>query len=134
VIVVDASVWIDFFNGTLNEPSDELQRLLAAGRLRIVVPDVVLFEVLRGFRQERDHRQARTLLEALDVEATGGRHAALSASQHYRALRHQGHTLRGAMDVWVAAFCIEHDYALLHRDRDFHAMERLRGLKVWRPS
>ena len=91
----------------------------------------MLFEVLRGFRHERDHRQAKQLMESLSVEETAGHELALAASAHYRSLRAQGVTVRGPIDVLVASFCIERDYALLHRDKDFDAFESLRGLRGW---
>jgi predicted nucleic acid-binding protein len=132
VLVVDSSVWIDYFNGAPNPARNALRKLLHDGELRIVVPDLVMFEVLRGFRHERDFRQARMLFAALDVEQVGGADLALAAAQHFRSLRAQGITVRSAIDVLVASFCIEHDYALLHRDRDFEAFEDLRGLRGWR--
>jgi predicted nucleic acid-binding protein len=132
VLVVDSSVWIDFFNNAEDPAVDLLQQLLDHGEVRLVVPDLVLFEVLRGFRQEHSHRQARRLMESLSVEAAGGVDVALAAAQHYRSLRAQGVTVRSPIDVLVASFCIERDYALLHRDRDFQAFEDLRGLRSWR--
>jgi predicted nucleic acid-binding protein len=132
VLVVDSSVWIDFFNNAEHPAVDLLQQLLDHGEVRLVVPDLVLFEVLRGFRQEHSHRQARRLMESLSVEAAGGVDVALAAAQHYRSLRAQGVTVRSPIDVLVASFCIERDYALLHRDRDFQAFEDLRGLRSWR--
>ncbi len=131
MLVVDSSVWIDFFGGAITPAVGAVETLLQRGEVRVVVPDLVLFEVLRGFRGEREQRSARSLMEGLDVEATGGAALALAATDHYRILRSQGFTVRGTVDVWVAAFCIEHDYFLLHRDRDFDAFERLRGLRVW---
>jgi predicted nucleic acid-binding protein len=131
VLVVDSSVWIDFFNGADHPSVEVLDQLLDHGEVRLVVPDLVLFEVLRGFRHEHDHRQARLLMESLHIEDTGGAELALGAAQHYRSLRAQGVTVRSAIDVLVAAFCIENDYALLHRDRDFQAFEERRGLRVW---
>ncbi len=132
MLVVDSSVWVDFFNDTANPAADLLQALLDHGEVRLVVPDLVLFEVLRGFRHEHDHRQARLLMETLSIEAAGGTALALAAAQHYRSLRAQGITVRSPIDVLVATFCIENDYALLHRDRDFDAFEDLRGLRSWR--
>ncbi len=132
MLVVDSSVWIDFFNNAEHPAVDLLQQLLDHGEVRIVVPDLVLFEVLRGFRQEHSHRQARRLMESLSVEDAGGTAVALAAAQHYRSLRAQGITVRSPIDVLVASFCIERDYALLHRDRDFQAFEDLRGLRSWR--
>lgn len=98
----------------------------------IVVPDLVLFEVLRGFRDDRDHRRARVLLESLRVEPLAGAALAVEAARHYRSLRAVGITVRSAIDVLIATFCIEHDYVLLHRDRDFDVFEQLRGLRGWR--
>ena len=132
MVVVDSSIWIDYFNGVPNQARAALRRLLDGGDVRVVVPDLVLFEVLRGFRHERDLRQARTLMESLSVEDSGGAAMAVAAAHHYRSLRAVGITVRGALDVLVANFCIERDYALLHRDQDFDAFEGLRGLRVWR--
>jgi predicted nucleic acid-binding protein len=131
MVVVDSSVWIDYFNGVWNPTHATLRRLLDEGEVRVVVPDLVLFEVLRGFRHERDLRQARVLMESLSVEDSGGAAMALAAAHHYRSLRAAGVTVRSALDVLVASFCIERDYALLHRDRDFTAFESLRGLRTW---
>ncbi len=132
MLVVDSSIWIDFFNGH-DEPAVELlAHLLDHGEVRIVVPDLVLFEVLRGFRHEHDLRTARQLMQGLAVESSLDPELAVAAAEHYRQLRGRGHTMRSAIDVLVAAFCIEHDYALLHDDRDFDAFELHRGLRVWR--
>jgi len=132
VLVVDSSVWIDFFNGFDAPSADLLAHLLDHGEVRIVVPDLVLFEVLRGFRLERDLRTARQLMQGLAVESSIDPELAVAAAEHYRQLRGRGLTVRSAIDVLVAAFCIERDYALLHDDRDFDAFELHRGLRVWR--
>jgi predicted nucleic acid-binding protein len=131
VLVVDSSVWIAYFNAADDPAALMLDQLLDHGEVRLVVPDLVLFEVLRVFRHERDHRRARLLMETLSIEAVGGADMALAAAQHYRSLRAQGVTVRSPIDVLVATFCIERDYALLHRDRDFDAFEDLRGLRGW---
>jgi predicted nucleic acid-binding protein len=132
VLVVDSSVWIDYFNDASHASVELLDQLLDHGEVRLVVPDLVLYEVLRGFRHEHDFHEARRLMESLDIESTAGAELALAAAQHYRSLRTQGITVRNGIDVLVAAFCIENDYALLHRGRDFSAFETLRGLRGWR--
>lgn len=132
MVVADSSVWIDFFNATPNAARDTLRRLLAEGDTRIVVPDLVLFEVLRGFRSERAWRQARELMLGLSVETTSNAELAQDAAQHYRDLRKSGVTIRSSVDVLVATFCIRNDYLLLHRDRDLLAFEELRGLRGWK--
>ncbi len=131
MVVVDSSVWIDYFNGQTNPARDVLRRWLREGDTRIVVPDLVLFEVLRGFRGERERRQAEALMTSLAVEATSNIALCLQAAHHYRDLRRAGVTVRSSIDVLVAAFCIEHNFLLLHRDRDYLAFEQLRGLRGW---
>lgn len=133
MLVVDSSVWIDFLAGRPQRACDTLRRLLREGEVRVVVPDLVLFEVLRGFRHEHDWRNARALLEALDIEAASDPRLAVEAASHYRILRAAGITVRSVLDVLIATFCIDRGYALLHRDRDFDAFEALRGLRTWRP-
>ena len=132
MLVVDSSVWIDFFNGAYSPARATLRRLLAEGETKIIVPDLVLFEVLRGFRDERAYLQAESLMLGLTVEVIGGVPLALKAAQHYRSLRASGFTVRGGVDVLVAAFCIDRGYALLHADRDFDPFEARRGLRALR--
>lgn len=131
MVVVDSSVWIDHFNGAVNASSDELARLLGSGRTTVIVPDLVLFEVLRGFAAERALRQATQLMHSLQIEGTASARLAVAAAQHYRKLRARGVTVASPIDVLVASFCIEHDYLLLHRDRDFEAFEAHCGLRIW---
>lgn len=131
MIVVDSSVWIDFFRGADTLAKAHLKSLLQQDDPHIIVPDLVLFEVLRGFRHERDYRNAKRLLEGFTVEAAFSPDLAHKAAEHYRALVTQGFTLRSAIDVMIGAFCIERDYLLLHNDRDFAVMQERCGLRVW---
>jgi predicted nucleic acid-binding protein len=132
MVVVDSGVWIDFFNGADTPERDVLRGLLSRGEVALVVPDLVLYEVLRGFRQERDYLQAEKLMLSLPIESTGGQELAQRAATHYRSLRAVGITIRNSIDVLLATFCIARGYVLLHRDRDFDAFEDLRGLRALR--
>ncbi|WP_144731995.1 type II toxin-antitoxin system VapC family toxin [Extensimonas perlucida] len=132
MILVDSSVWIDFLHGTSNAQTERLSRWLDAAQADIGVADLVVFEVLRGFRHAQDYARARRLLLALDVVEIGGLANALAAAEHYRELRAVGHTIRSPIDVLLASYCITHGHLLLHRDGDFDVLETLRGLRVWR--
>lgn len=132
MILVDASVWIDFFNGGDTPAVARLCDLLADGAAPIGLADLTLFEVLRGFRHPQDFLAARHALAGLAVIDIGGAANALAAAEHYRALRALGLTINSPVDVLLASFCIEHGHALLHSDRDFDALEAQRGLRVWR--
>lgn len=132
MILVDSSVWIDFFNGRDNAGTGRLAELLADGTAPLTMADLVLFEVLRGFRDEQDFNAARRALAALPMVAIGGEEEAVRAAQHYRMLRARGITIASPIDVLLASYCIEHDSALLHSDRGFDALERHAGLRTWR--
>ncbi|WP_125610583.1 PIN domain nuclease [Specibacter cremeus] len=117
MIVVDSSVWIDFFNGRDSTETGRLYSLLAAEP--IAVGDLIVTEVLQGFRSDRDFAKARNALLSLTVFPLLGPDAAVRAAENYRELRKQGVTVRKTADVIIASFCIEHGHSLLFSDRDF---------------
>jgi predicted nucleic acid-binding protein len=132
VILVDSSVWIDYFRGTSNRPVEQLAAWLSGGdaTVDLGVADLVVFEVMRGFAAPKAQRRSRDLLLALDVVEIGGLDNALRAAEHYSGLRAQGYTVRSPIDVLLASYCIAHGHMLLHRDADFDVMAALRGLQV----
>ena len=127
MIVVDSSVWIDYFNGNATAESDRLDRYL--GTQLILVGDLILAEVLQGFRRDADHRSARAALANFPVESMVGPARALRAADHYRSLRARGVTVRKTIDVMIATFCIEESHALLFSDRDFEPFVAHLGLQ-----
>ena len=132
MILVDSSVWIDYFAGQKNRSTEQLITLLSDTSATLGVADLVLFEVLRGFRRNRDLQAAQHLMTALPQVELGGMDNALAAAQHFRELQAQGYTIRSPIDVLLASYCIAHDHVLLHRDADFDVMQTLRGLQVVR--
>src|SRR5271170_4091838 len=128
MIVVDTSVWIDFFNGRSTDESDLLHDLL--GREPILVGDLILAEVLQGFRVEEDFREALSILETFDFREMLDRNVAIASARNYRALRARGVTVRKTIDVLIGTFCLLNDYELLHSDRDFDPMTEHLGLRV----
>jgi len=132
MILVDSSVWIDYFRGTQNPQTDLLDALLEQADVELGVADLVVFEVLRGFASQAEQQRAKALLLHTTVVEIGGLDNALIAAEHHRALRARSHTIRSPIDVLQASHCITHGHALLHRDADFDAMETWRGLSVCR--
>ena len=132
MVLVDSSVWIDYFNGRFTSQTDALDALL--GSDLIVLGDLILTEVLQGFRTERDYRTARRLLEPLDVRTLGGRAIAIAAADNYRALRRSGVTVRKTIDVIIGTYCILRNMPLLHADQDFHPMVAHLGLLTYDSS
>ena len=128
MIVVDSSVWIDYFNGADTRETTLLHGIL--GTEPVVIGDLVLAEVLQGFRRDRDFRSAQAALETLVFQPMVGRANALASARNYRALRAAGVTVRKTIDVLIATFCVEGGHVLLHADRDFAPMERHLGLRT----
>ena len=117
MILVDSSVWIDYFNGTATRQTDRLDSLLGVEPLAI--GDLILVEVLQGFVDQRDFDQAKALLRSLVSVDVGGHDVAVQAARHYRTLRALGVTVRKTIDMVIATRCIVSGYTLLHSDRDF---------------
>ena len=128
MVLVDSSVWIDYFNGAVTPETDTLDTLL--GRDLVLMGDLILTEVLQGFRDDADYRLARKLLDPLELRVLGGREVALRAADNYRTLRSRGVTVRKTIDVIIGSYCLLHAIPLLHADRDFDALETHLGLKV----
>lgn len=127
MIVVDSSVWIDFFRGVTTPQTERLDVLL--GSEPLAMGDLILTEVLQGFGSEKDFNKARRLLSALDVITLGGEDIALQAARNYRVLRAHGVTIRKTIDTIIATRCIEDDFALLYSDRDFDPFVEHLGLR-----
>jgi hypothetical protein len=128
LILVDSSVWIDYFNGSETLATKKLDSLL--GVQPICTGDLILAEVLQGFRQEQDYQTAKTLLCSLPVHAMLGVALSLKSAENFRTLRKQGITIRKTIDTMIATFCIENDFSLLHSDKDFQPFQQLLGLQV----
>jgi predicted nucleic acid-binding protein len=128
VILVDSSVWIDYFNGTLSAETDLLDRLL--GGRELLVGDLILAEVLQVFRSESDARRALERFAAFECRTMGGLEVAIEAAGNYRLLRRKGVTVRTTVDTLIATFCMIEGHELLHGDRDFDPFVRYLGLRV----
>lgn len=128
MILVDTSVWIDFFRGTATPQVERLDALLS--QERIAVGDLVMTEVLQGFPMQRDFEQARKTLETFELVELGGFDIALQAAKNFRTLQALGVTVRKTIDTIIATKCIAAGYTLLHSDRDFNPFQFHLGLKV----
>jgi predicted nucleic acid-binding protein len=128
MIVVDSSVWVDFFRGAANEKVAKLRALL--GSQEILVGDIILCEVLKGFSDDRDASAALRALSAFRLAPMVGSDVAIDAAANYRVLRRRGITIRGTIDLLIGSFCIAHEHHLLHADRDFEPMARYLGLRT----
>ena len=127
MIVVDSSVWIDYFTGNDSPEADHLDSLL--GQELIAIDDLVLTEVLQGFRADKDFREARDLLLSFHVVNMLDTTIALKSAANFRALRKKGLTVRKTVDSIIATYCIENRLPLLHSDKDFQPFHKHLNLK-----
>jgi predicted nucleic acid-binding protein len=130
VVVVDTTVWIDYFNGVRSPQVERLDRLL--GERLLVIGDLILAELLQGFASDADAQQAVELLQPLEFAEMAGRDVAVESARNYRRLRSKGATVCKTMDMLIGTFCLMHDHELLHDDRDFDVMARHLGLRTIR--
>jgi len=127
VILVDSSVWIDYFRGIATPETEKLDTLL--GMEPLATGDLILTEVLQGFGSDRQFKQARKLLTSLVVVELGGQDIAIQAAKNFRTLTARGITVRKTIDTVIATRCIESGYTLLFSDRDFDPFVHYLGLR-----
>jgi predicted nucleic acid-binding protein len=130
-VIVDTTVWIDYFHGEQNPETQWFDAELS--RQRMGLTDLILCEVLQGIRDERAFARVRRELRKFELFASVGEDVAVAAAVNFRTLRRRGRTVRKTVDCLIATFCITNRHSLLHRDRDFDHFEQLLGLSVIHP-
>jgi len=128
MILVDSSVWIDYFNGAETNETALLDKCLSTDT--ICVGDIVLAEVLQGFRSDKDYKLAREMLTELPIYQIMTPELALVGADNFRNLRKKGITIRKSVDIWIATFCIQNQIPLLFSDKDFNPFVEHLGLRT----
>ena len=131
MVIVDASVLVDFFKGVTNPETEWLDLRLEHERLGLT--SLILTEVLMGMRNEREAAAIEADLMEFELIELHERQLAVDAAKNYRLLRSAGRTVRKTIDLLIATQCLRHHHSLLHRDRDFDAFEEHLGLSVIHP-
>jgi predicted nucleic acid-binding protein len=131
VVIIDTTVWVDYFRGLENVETDWLN--VEVSRQRLGLTDLILCEVLQGVRNDAALKRVQRELLKFEVLETGGTALALAAARNFRTLRRRGHTVRKTIDWLIATFCLREGHSLLHRDGDFDPFEHLLGLSVIHP-
>lgn len=127
MVLVDTSVWIDFFNGKTTIQTEKLDTLLSS--TIVIVGDLILAEILQGFRADKDYQLAKQLLKELELISLCNVVYGIKSADHYRKLRKQGITIRKTIDCIIATYCIENNLPLLYSDKDFEPFTRYFGLQ-----
>lgn len=127
MILVDSSVWIDYFNGVEHKQTERFDEFLSTDT--ICIGDIILAEVLQGFKRDRDFKLAREILTELPIYQIMTPELALVCADNYRKLRKKGITVRKSVDNWIATFCIQNEVPLLFTDKDFNSYVENLGLR-----
>ena len=131
MVIVDTTVWIDYFRGTVTEHTAWLDRELAKQPLGLT--DLIFCEILQGIQSDLEFTLVQRDLSRLQIFCSGGEDLAIAAARNYRALRKRGCTVRKTIDCLIATFCLEAGHSLLHCDHDFDPFEKYLGLQVVHP-
>jgi predicted nucleic acid-binding protein len=131
MVLVDATVWIDYLRGDENPATRWLEKHLTQQPLGLT--DLTLCEVLQGVREDSEFLSVRNDLLQFHLFSTGGLELAVAAARNYLSLREHGHSVRKTIDCLIASFCLRAGHQLLHRDHDFDPFEKVLGLKVVHP-
>lgn len=129
MILVDTSVWIDFFNGANSKERHVLHRMIE-GEEDIAITEIILTEILQGIHDEENVKPVKKLLLEFHLQKPKGTETYLKAAEIYRTCRKKGKTIRATVDCIIAAVCMESGFLLFHKDRDFSIMEKYAGLRV----
>jgi predicted nucleic acid-binding protein len=126
MILVDTSVWIDYFNGEVNTHTNTLDAAIMTGT--VAIADIIFLEILQGFRNDKDYIAAKKRLLLLDIYSIFNATMVEACAESYRTLRKKGITIRKTNDVIIATFCIKNRIPLLYLDRDFDPFVKHLGL------
>jgi predicted nucleic acid-binding protein len=126
--IVDTTVWIDLFRDANTAQTEHLEFLIRRGEAAL--GDLILSEVLQGIVKDAEFRSVARHLSNFNIYPMTGRRNAVQSAVNYRKLRARGFTVRKIVDCWIATFCIQGAFPLLHNDRDFDPFEKHLGLKV----
>lgn len=129
MLLVDTSVWVSYFNGEISEKANALDYLL--GKQLILIGDLVLADVLRGFRQDEHFEAAMRILSHLETRTLGGEEMAINAAQNYRDLLNKGIKIKNTTTLFVGTYCATYGITLLHSNSDYDLMEDHLDLAVY---
>ncbi|MEZ0486129.1 type II toxin-antitoxin system VapC family toxin [Fibrella aquatica] len=130
-ILVDTTVWVDWFKGIDSPQTNRVAVYLAANHPIWIAP-VIVQETLQGVRDDKQYELIRTSLLALNCFQADAFLTAIGAADLYRALRKKGVTIRKANDCLIAYYAIQADITLLHNDSDFDLIASQSTLKASR--
>ena len=128
-VLVDTSVWIDFFKGVENSKTKLVKDYLEMEYPVFICP-LILQEVLQGVRNDNDYKSVKKNLMNLEMLLIDQIESAAGAADLYRALRKKGVTIKKSNDCMIAFYAIYFGVTLVHNDSDFNLIAKETDLKI----
>jgi len=128
MVIVDTSVWIDFFAGKHTKNTDHLRKIIEDSE-DICICGLIMTEILQGFRSEKEFEKVKIILSGL-LYLPITKDLFISAASVFRKIRKNGETIRSPIDCIIAAICIEHEVNILHNDKDYDVIAKYTSLKI----
>lgn len=126
MILVDSSVWIDFFSSSPGRAGDELRRMIQDAE-PFTLTGVVITEILQGLT--RNASQIEQYLAQWEMLEPRGFSTYREAAAIFRLARARGVSLT-TIDALIAAIALEHGASVFTLDKDFTRIARLTGLPL----
>jgi predicted nucleic acid-binding protein len=128
MVLVDTTVWIDFFADRSEPHVAALQKFIEIEE-DLCLCGIILAEVLQGIRADETYIKTKNYLNDL-IFLPMGQATFVRAAEAYRSIRKRGITIRKPVDCMIASVAIEHDIPLLHNDRDFDYIAKYSNLRI----
>jgi predicted nucleic acid-binding protein len=128
MVIVDTSVWIDFFAGKHTKNTDYFRKIIENSE-DICICGLIITEILQGFRSEKEYEKVKSIFSGL-IYLPITKNIFISAASVYRKIRKNGETIRSPIDCIIAAICIEHEVNILHNDKDYDVIAKYTSLKI----
>lgn len=128
-VLVDTSVWIDFFKGSVNIQTSILNEYLEKESPVFICP-LIIQEILQGIRSDDDYRKVKSNILNLDILLIDPVESSVGAADLYRMLRKKAVTIKKSNDCMIAYYSIYFGIYLLHNDKDFNLIAEKTSLKI----
>jgi hypothetical protein len=134
LILVDTSIWIDFFRGVDSPHRKKLHELIKE-EADICLCNVILTEILQGIKSDKEFAAIKEYLLCYPIYSLRNVNSYVEAAGLYRRCRQKGYLLHKTIDVLIAMVAIENELLLFHKDKDFDKIAKVASeLKTYKFS
>lgn len=133
MILVDTSVWIDFFDHPASIYAIELKDLIKKDT-DICLSEIIFTEILQGIKDDKIFEEIKDYLINFPIFKARGLETYIQAADIYRLCRKKGKSISKTVDALIAVIAIENHLLLFHKDKDFDLISSYTGLKIYKPN